>query len=157
MNPPWIIRALNELGVHEIPGPEANKRIIEYDAETKLKATSDEVAWCSAFACAMMEWSGIPSPRSARARDWLTWGVGIDKPTYGCVVILSRGVNPAQGHVGFYMKEDMATIELLAGNQGDKVCLMDFPKERILGFRLPPPEYWEPETNDDSATHPGYS
>ncbi len=157
MAPPWMIRALNELGVHEIAGPEANKRIIEYDAETKLKATSDEVAWCSAFACAMMEWSGIPSPRSARARDWLTWGREIEKPTYGCVVILQRNNNPSQGHVGFYEAEDMTHIQLLGGNQGDRVCLMHFPKELILGYRLPPTEYWEPEINDDTATHPGYS
>ncbi len=137
------------MGVSEISGPEANKRIIEFHAETQLKATSDETPWCSAFACAMMEWSGIPSTRSAAARSWLDWGVTIERPSLGCVVVLSRGSSPSQGHVGFYTMEGPEWVEILAGNQDNKVCLMRFPKSQILGLRLPGEEYWSPTDAHD--------
>lgn len=45
-DPPWLKVALAEQGVHEIPGREAEDRIVEYHQTCSLKATSDEVPWC---------------------------------------------------------------------------------------------------------------
>src|SRR6267378_6228736 len=106
IKPPWLVRAIGELGVAELPGEESNLRILEYDLETTLKATSDEVPWCSAFLCWCFEREGIPSTRSAAAKSWLDWGVSISKPIQGAVVVLSRGENTLQGHVGLYWSED---------------------------------------------------
>jgi hypothetical protein len=41
--------ATQELGVAEIYGDVHNKRILEYHQATRLKATTDEVAWCASF------------------------------------------------------------------------------------------------------------
>lgn len=150
MEPPWLRRARNEMGVSEVMGEKHNARILEYHAETKLKATSDETPWCSAFACAMMEWSGVPSPKSAAARSWLTWGEAIDKPTLGCVVVLKRGTSETSGHVGFYVGEAPGFVQLLGGNQANTVSMASFPISMLLGYRLPGPEYWQPQPFDES-------
>lgn len=136
-NPEWLDTALRELGTAEIPGPASNPRVIEYHKSTTLKATDDAVPWCSAFACWCMEETGIRSPRSARARDWLTWGVELKEPLHGCIVVLKRGSNPAQGHVGFYLASSSIRVLVLGGNQGDRVCKVWFPMDRVLGYRWP--------------------
>ncbi len=90
--PPWLPIAREEIGVQEIPGPRNNPRIIQYDASTTLKATSDAVAWCSAYANWVMQQAGYKGTQSARALDWLNWKEGalIDKPAYGCIGVIEK-------------------------------------------------------------------
>ncbi len=141
--PPWLIKARKEIGVAEIPGLDKNNpRILEYDAVTTLKAKVDEVPWCSAFVCAMLEWSGVDSTKSAAAVSYLDWGIELDKPSLGCIVVLER---KGGHHVGFYLHETMDAVTLLGGNQSDKVCEMRFPKSLVLSYRLPDEDHWHPE------------
>lgn len=150
LEPAWLSLAKREIGVSEIVGAETNPRIAEYHKFTSLKASSDEVPWCSSFACWVMEVSGIPSPKSARARSWLDWGVKIDKPTLGCLVVLTRGNSTETGHVGFYVGESPGFISMLGGNQSNRVCVQDFPKVMVIGYRMPLPEYWRlPDVDSD--------
>lgn len=44
--PKWLEIAEKELGVHEIPGPKSEARIVQYHSSTWLTATSDETPWC---------------------------------------------------------------------------------------------------------------
>ncbi len=139
--PSWLDLAYGQVGITEIPGPKADERILDYHNETSLKATSDEVPWCSAFMCAMFEWAGIPSTRSAMARSWLDWGVQLDAPRMGCVVVLWRGNKDGpSGHCGFYVGETDKSVQLLGGNQNNKVCVRGYSKDRILGYRWPQKE-----------------
>ncbi len=154
MEPPWLSKARLEVGVHETPGEASTERILQYHRETKLQATSDEVPWCASFVCAMLEWSGVPSPRSARASDFLKWGITIQKPILGCIVVLSRGVDLF--HVGFYVHETDSRITILGGNQKDAVNEMSFLKEHIVGYRLPSDEYWAPNS-EGTEDNPNYS
>lgn len=135
----WVKNALLELGDHvaEVPGAAANPRIVWYDSFTTLKATSDEVPWCSAFVCAMMETAGIESTKKANARSWLQWGEELGAPQSGCVVVLSRPPSPQDGHVGFWMGERNGYAYVLAGNQGDAVSIARFPVSRVVGYRWP--------------------
>ena len=144
---PWLDWAIKELGVHESPGPEATPRIVFYDSFTTLKATSDEVAWCSAFGCAAMENNGIRSPRSAHARDWLKWGVRLQTPKIGCVAILNRGGSPdpsvidGPGHFTFvYSVPVSGSFEGLGGNQGDQVKISHFKTADVLAWIWPKEE-----------------
>jgi uncharacterized protein (TIGR02594 family) len=147
--PPWLKIALAEKRVVEIAGAKANPRIVEYHSVTTLRATSDEVPWCSAFACWAMEAAGVPSPASARARDWLKWGIAIEAPRPGCIVIVTRGDNPEQGHVGFWLSEDDEHVFIFGGNQGDMVCTEAFQRSSVLGYRMPERKHWNdgPEIN----------
>jgi len=136
--PSYYRLAVGEMGVRELKGPRKhNKRIVEYHYATSLKATADEVPWCASFVCWCLESSGVRSSRSARARSYEKWGKGIEKPTVGCVVVLSRGRNPKQGHVGFYVKEDDKSVYVLGGNQSDEVNVSKYSKSRVLGYRVP--------------------
>lgn len=134
-NPPWLDVALKELGVAEVQGPKDNPRIVEYHQATTLKATDDEVPWCSSFACWCMQQSSVIHLHKATARSWLLWGVPLQKPAYGCVVVIKRGNNPAQGHVGFLVGIDAEHVHILGGNQGDKVSIAPFKREDVLGYR----------------------
>jgi len=139
--PAWMPVAFDELGVKEVPGDGDNPRIVEYHQATTLKATDDEVPWCSAFVNWVMRESGYTYTKSAAARSWLTWGDEIELPMYGAVTVLRRGSNPAQGHVGFFVDQPEAgVIRLLGGNQSDSVNITVFPASRVIGYRWPSAE-----------------
>lgn len=135
--PAWLKIAESKLSIQEIPGPKANPDIIEFHSHTTLKATSDEVPWCSAFVNYCIDKAGLKGTNSAAARSWLDWGEALSEPKEGCIVVLRRGNNPAQGHVGFYAGTLTNMIRILGGNQGDKVCYGLFPEIMLLSYRWP--------------------
>jgi uncharacterized protein (TIGR02594 family) len=136
--PNWLTVARKELGVHETAGSKATARIVEYDAATTLKATSDEVPWCSAFANWCMQQVGQKRTMNGMARSWLTWGRTITRPQLGCVVVFWRGSeHGSEGHVAFWLGEDNRGVRCLGGNQSDSVCIAYEPKARVLGYRMP--------------------
>lgn len=133
-NSPWLTIARKEVGIKEyLPGD--NPRIIEYHKATKLAAVTDEVPWCSAFVCWCLEKSGHESTHSASARSFLKWGVALEKPEIGCIVIFDRG--NGMGHVGFYMGEEDRGIFVLGGNQSNCVNISMYNKSKLLGYRWP--------------------
>ncbi len=133
---PWLSIAFAEYGVKEIPGPADSKRILEYHAATNLKATDDAVPWCAAFASWVLVKAGIASPRTARARDFLKWSTPDVGDNFGCIVVLKRGKNPAQGHVGFLVHSlQNGPVWVLGGNQQDAVNIQKFPRNQVIGMR----------------------
>ena len=151
--PPWLVvaQAEEQLGVTEIPGAEHNPRILLYHDETTLDASTDEVPWCSSFVnyCLKECLLGLGGTKSARARSWLEWGVSLSIPPTGAIVVLKRGgggqpgpeVIDAPGHVGFFVNRAsygcLAGLEILGGNQSDRVCTERYPASRVLGYRWP--------------------
>ena len=131
--PNWYLIAQKEIGVKEKVGGE-NPRIIEYHFVTSLKAKEDEVPWCSSFVSWCLEQDGIVSARSARARDYLKWGVVLNNPIPGCIVVFSRN---GGGHVAFYVSETLGSILCLGGNQKNSVCFSEYPKAQVIGYRWP--------------------
>lgn len=137
---PWLEYAFDEIGTKEKVGSPDNPRIAEYLLTTNLSkadASNDETAWCSAFVNWCMEKAKYAGTDSALARSWLRWGKSIEKPIKGCIVVFSRSGSPVFGHVGFYLSEDSDTIKVLGGNQSNSVCIQDYSKRRVLGYRLP--------------------
>ncbi|MBE9526420.1 MAG: TIGR02594 family protein [Proteobacteria bacterium] len=136
----WFNIAMKEIGVTEKPGRRNEKRVLEYHASTTLRATSDSVPWCSSFVNWVMIQAGYPGTNNARARSWLEWGVEIDKPIPGCVVVFWRkSIDSKSGHVAFYVRESSndGYIKVLGGNQSDQVKISTYPKEKVLGYFLP--------------------
>jgi uncharacterized protein (TIGR02594 family) len=113
----------------------------------KAPFRDDETAWCSAYVGACLERAGIRSTRSAAARSYMKWGVAIEQPVLGCVVVFWRGSkNGWSGHVGFVVGKQWLRnaqgvwewhLVVLGGNQGDAVNTKAFPVSRVLGYRLP--------------------
>lgn len=133
----WYEIAKGELGTTEIAGPEHNPRIVEYQQATSLGASDDETPWCASFVNWCLQQAGIAGTNSAAARSFLNWGREIKTPVEGCIVVLKRGNSSWQGHVGFYVGEIGDRVNLLGGNQGNKVSIKGYKKEDILGYRLP--------------------
>jgi len=133
----WYRAARQEEGVSEIEGPKSSKRILEYHATCSLKATSDDIAWCSAFVNWCMKQAGVKGTNDAGARSWLHWGRSIPQPVEGCVAVLKRTENPAKGHVAFFVRREGDKVILLGGNQGNRVREAPYDASRVLSFRLP--------------------
>jgi len=73
------------------------------------------------------------------ARSYRKWGKRLGKPRPGCIAVLTRGPNPALGHVGFFIRETADYVVLLGGNQSDAVNQKRFAKSRVLAWRWPSP------------------
>jgi uncharacterized protein (TIGR02594 family) len=114
--------ALAELGVHETPGPEATARILEYTKHTTLDAQSDETAWCASFANFVTDTAGFPGTHSAAAASFQNWGVELEAPILGCIVVWPH-------HVTFCDHPDISNdiIRCLGGNQSNSVKVSRFP------------------------------
>ncbi len=143
IKPKWIIEAEKLLNTLEIKGHEHNEKILQLWKDVKLSGIkNDETAWCSAFVGAMFERCQIRSTRSDSSKSWTSWGFKLNNPTYGCVVVFWRNnPNSGLGHVGFVVgKDQKGNLMVLGGNQGDKVSIKPFSKDRVLGYRWPASE-----------------
>jgi uncharacterized protein (TIGR02594 family) len=132
--------------VREIPGEQHHPAIIWFHSLATMKATTDEVAWCSSMVVAICHLLDLPNSYSAAARSWLRVGYGIPlkmaRPGFD-VVIFKRGggdqpgpeVISAPGHVAWYLSHDDSQVEVWGGNQSDAVTAARFPRERVLGIR----------------------
>ena len=127
--------ALKETGVTEIPGPKSNERIDEYHKSCGY-SHRDDVPWCSSFVNWCLEKAGIKGTKNPMARSWLNWGYPVDEPKKGDVVIFWRNSpDSSSGHVGFYVNKYGDLIEVLGGNQGNKVSYAYYSESRLLGYR----------------------
>lgn len=137
---PWFTIAKGEIGVKEIRGAEDNPRVLEYLRSTSLgkwAAGRDETAWCSALVNWCVEEAGLEGTNNAMARSWLGWGVEIDEPREGCIVVLKRG-DPPSGHVAFFGERDAhGGLMLLGGNQRNEVRVSEYDVSRVLSYRWP--------------------
>lgn len=133
---PWMKIAESEIGVKEVPGPGNNSRILEYHKETSLRASADSVAWCAAFANWCLHKAGFKGTNSAAALSFRSYGVPLDKPKYGCIVVFDHG--DGHGHVTFFDRElDGTYISCLGGNQSDSVRYSTYRKSSVAAYRWP--------------------
>lgn len=137
--PPWLTIALREFGQKERLGPADNPRIVEYLKATRIVPAMhhDETAWCAAYVGWCLEKAGIEPSRKASAQSYRAWGHEVVKPQIGCIVVLTRGSNPNQGHVGFYVGEVGSDILVLGGNQDNAVSIAPYARSRVLSYRWP--------------------
>ncbi|MEL6411291.1 MAG: TIGR02594 family protein [Pseudomonadota bacterium] len=109
----------------------------EYLANGGVNLDPATTAWCAAFVNATLAQAGMKGTNSNLARSFLNWGVEVQTPQKGDLVVLSRGdPNGWQGHVGFFdgFNED-GSIRVLGGNQGDAVNVKSYSADRLLGYR----------------------
>lgn len=126
--------AQKELGVREVAGVGDNPRIVEYLKATNLEQRylHDQTYWCAAFANWVFDEAHLPKTNLASARSFLNWGQEIKDPKEGDLVVFKRGEG---GHVGFIHRLNTFTISTLGGNENDCVCIMDYPRYRVLSYR----------------------
>lgn len=133
----FIMTVINQMGVTEVLGPKHNPTILKYFHEAGFAyVKDDETAWCSAFMnwCAMQ----VKLPRSGalNARSWLYVGKDTKTPAIGDLAVFWRGSKDGwEGHVGMYFGKVGDQIQVLGGNQGNKVQVSLYPAKQLLGFR----------------------
>lgn len=142
---PWMQIAQHELGQKEVSGPEYNPRVVEYHQTTLLKATSDEVPWCSSFVNWVFFKHNIAWKRtnSAAAISWLKWGKQLKAPRYGCLMVSKRsGGNHVCFFVGSEERFGRPGYLGLGGNQSDAVNVKWFANSGLHkgGIRWPSEE-----------------
>jgi uncharacterized protein (TIGR02594 family) len=135
--PRWMTFAIKELGQKEIVGNQHNPRILEYHKTTSLKANNDETAWCSSFVNWCLKQAFIKGTGRANARSWLDWGYPCSDNVLGSIVVMTRGDNPANGHVGFLAGFDDTSVYILSGNQDNMVKYKKFDRSIVLDYRWP--------------------
>jgi uncharacterized protein (TIGR02594 family) len=144
----WMTIAEAEIGVRENSAAgQHNKRILEFHKATSLRATEDEVPWCSSFVNWVMAESGRTGTKSAAAKSWLNWGTELGTPKVGAVTVIKKktgGSDKATGsssgfHVAFFVSTTATHLRLLGGNQSDSVKYSNFQlsKYDIKGYRWP--------------------
>lgn len=134
--PRWVLLAESHVGVKEVLGATHNPVIVQMWKDIRRGGIKDdETPWCAAFVGSMLERCGIQSTRFESAKSYLTWGLPLDAPAYGCIVVFSRD---GGGHVGFVVGQDKAgNLLVLGGNQGDAVNVKAFALSRVSGYRWP--------------------
>lgn len=137
--PSWLVRARRELGVTEIVGGRHNPRILEYHGATRLRAVTDEVAWCASFVCWALEQEGIRSTRSAAAASYKEFGrASLLNP--GAIILFGKHDPDAKGsgHVGFVNAPAVGEwVEVLSGNCSNQVKLKKYRWATAVAVRWP--------------------
>ena len=104
------------------------------------------IDWCAAFVNAVLAELGIPGSETVSgwpltARSFLRWGRRVGHPQPGDVVVLPRGTEAWQGHVGFFYgvekRNGRVYYQILAGNQSNAVTIELYPAWRVIGVRRP--------------------
>lgn len=101
----------------------------------------DSIAWCGLTAAYCMARNGIEPPFGAGdtgkflwAASWSSWGVKLDKPKLGCVMIFTR---TGGNHVAFFEREEDGFYIVRGGNQSDAVNEARMPKSRFTAAVWP--------------------
>lgn len=142
------------IGTKELSTPGQDNHLIQAMIEScdHSGTITDEIPWCSAFVNFVCKTLGLPRSKSLAAKSWLSVGSAIhqqDCLADSDIVILNRGSNPAQGHVGFFAGRDtnyglqaqnpnkfpVMRFFLLGGNQSNQVCIEEFDLKDVAGFR----------------------
>mgnify|MGYP006296354457 CR=1 FL=1 len=134
--PEWLTEAEKYIGTKEIRGSRHNPQILEFWDEIGMGGiNTDEVPWCASFVGAVLEECGIRSTRSGSSKSYLNWGIKLDKPVQGCIVVFTRN---GGGHVGFVEGIDkIGNLYVLGGNQSDAVNVKLFKTTNVVGYRWP--------------------
>lgn len=133
--------ALSHYGLAETPGPASNPKIVAMSKALGYPFKSEDDSWCGIFLAYCTHRVGLPRPeRAYSARTWLQAGFAVTvPPETGDIAVLWRG-EPAgwQGHVGIfvsYADEGKRQLNLLGGNQSDRVSISPYEASHVLGFR----------------------
>lgn len=135
---PWLKIAESELGVHEFAGEAANPIIVQWFADCgHPEITSDEVPNCAAALGSWLKRAGIKGTGALNARSYLDWGINLEEPVLGCIVVFDRPPDPDAGHVAIFKRLVGNQVEVHGANQNDCVSVTRFPADRVINYRWP--------------------
>lgn len=135
--PQYFINAELHLGLQEVRDAKILNSYLKKYAAWPYNVSS--TPWCAGFVNACLGQAGIKGTGSFMARSFMKWGQKVNPQDVqlGDIVVFTRGTG-SSGHVAFYVNDiDSTHINVLGGNQSDKVCEKPHNKLTILGYRRP--------------------
>ncbi|WP_267434694.1 TIGR02594 family protein [Sphingomonas sp. GM_Shp_1] len=137
--PRMVSEALKIWGVEEKPGGKNNPEILAWAQEVGGDVAefynADSIPWCGLTMALVARRAGKTPPANPLwALNWRKFGEPSGQPDLGDIVTFTRN---GGGHVGLYVGEDESRYHILGGNQGDKVCIRPYAKERFVEARKP--------------------
>lgn len=137
-NVSYINYAATYVGYHEKTNRKEIKNLIGIDPLY--------TEWCSAFANAVLKKHGIPGSESVSdsplvAQSFNNWGISVEDPLPGDIIIFRRGNLYWQGHVAFYIetvvRDNKMYYRVIGGNQSNSITIEDYPVTMVLSIRRP--------------------
>lgn len=145
-DPAHLKEAFRNLGLKEGKGAGNNPDVVAFFPEAgHPEVRQDSVAWCAAYANAMLKRSGIEGTGQLTARSFLKWGTETKSPKRGDIVVIKRGKSTWMGHVFFFLGIVGDRIWGIGGNQSDAVTVASFAITDLLGYRRVPGATIRPE------------
>jgi uncharacterized protein (TIGR02594 family) len=134
--PRHLLKALELYGTTEIVGKESNPVIMGWAQELGIKHyNNDDIPWCGLYIAILMHRAGRPVVKDPLwARNWANFGVKVDQPMLGDVLVFSR---ESGGHVGLYISQSSTHYHVLGGNQNNQVNIVLIAKNRLIASRRP--------------------
>jgi len=137
-NPPKHVHVSVEyIGMNEYNDRVAIKNYVGVDPK--------HYEWCAAFLNAVLEESNMENLHDTNhqapllARSFLDWGISVDIPMAGDIVVFPRGNSEWKGHVGLYLntvyKNGKEYYRILGGNQNNAVSIDLYLAKKALGIR----------------------
>jgi uncharacterized protein (TIGR02594 family) len=138
-----MVEARKMLGTWEWAGEDHNPAVLALYADAgHPEIRADEVPWCAAYVGAVLARLGLPKTNSLLARSYEKWGEevkgGIANAKQGDVVVLKRGTQEWQGHVGFFDRATAHKVYLLGGNQNNQVNVSAHHRDSVVAVRRMP-------------------
>jgi len=146
--PRWLINALEDGDVEEVPGPGNHPRIVAYHSYTG-KWSRDLVPWCgSAVEAWLVEaYEEGLGRKGALARSWARWGRPAVNDELGAITVIKRrkqGSDARTGsraghHVGLLLSRSRGGIVMWSGNASDRVGAdwYSFRRYELVAMRMP--------------------
>lgn len=134
----YMLYAYNYLGYTERKDRQELKELLGVDPVN--------TEWCAAFVNAVLHNEGLPGSESVSdhplmARSFTSYGEKVDTPKAGDIVVLPRGYLSWQGHVGFYVGENIINgihyYVILSGNDSNSVKLNYYQSSKVIAVRRP--------------------
>lgn len=132
---PWLDIAKKYLGQHEIFGKRDNQFILDCFKHTSYQAAHDEVPWCAAFVCRVLEEAGYKSTKSAAAISYAKYG-NANNLAAGDIVVFQWSGGDHHVSIVDHVVDDKY-VACLGGNQSDMVKYSIFPRANIIATRWP--------------------
>lgn len=134
-------RAVSEIGHGEFDGPQISARAREYLQAAGLRPPAPHQG-CPYLGGAFLAWlaiqDGLTPPLSpAVAQSWMTWGERLDRPTVGCVLVITGESAGGPLHVGMMVREAPQRYYVVGCN-ANVVEIRDVAAARVVAARRPP-------------------
>ena len=136
INPLHIRNAAKYVGYNEKKNRKELKKLMGIDPV--------RTEWCAAFINTVLNLSNIRGSESISdtplmARSFLKWGLSVNEPQRGDIVVFERGNSGWQGHVAIYMgtveRNGKFYYRTLGGNQNNSINVSEYPVSKLLGIR----------------------